>query len=117
MKLNMKSPWVIVRWAAAGAIYLATVGIAVDQVRERDGKIAELEKTGAMLRRGMAGMAKATDQLIESSDRQGQQLKTVSQLRLDDAAKRLKEADELDLQLERLRVNLDSRLEREANRR
>ena len=41
-RTDILNPWIIVRWAVAAALFVGTLAIAVDQVRERDRRISDL---------------------------------------------------------------------------
>lgn len=41
--MKTENPWVIIRWFLVVAVYVATLAIAVDQVRSRNKRIADLE--------------------------------------------------------------------------
>jgi hypothetical protein len=79
MNTMKTTPWPLVRWGAATALYLATLGIAIDQVRTKNAALADAEARLAEIHRisdsmgqrirkldeGNQAMMQATEQLKE----------------------------------------------------
>lgn len=70
------SPWRIIRWIAAAAVYAATLAIAVDQVRTKSAaledaerQLAEIRKSSAVIGHGLQNMAELNRESMELTEK------------------------------------------------
>ena len=84
--MKIDNPWIIIRWALVIVIYVATLAIAIDQLRDRDKQIAELETWKTDTRKVLNNVSSGIDQEMASSQQVASGLEAVKTSLIDQQA-------------------------------
>lgn len=67
-EMKTPSPWPVIRWMAAGVIYLLTLAIAVNEVKTRQSRIDELEAGLKSVNAGLSKLARSSAQQVKEAE-------------------------------------------------